>query len=328
MSLGFEQPWALLLLATTIVPWLGRGQRVLPYSCLALIPPDPLSVWIDRLLRLAGVLAALALALGIAGPYLREQRVERIGTGAHIVLLLDRSSSMNENFTGKYLGARAGESKAAVARQLLSEFVARRDHDLFAMVSFSAAPIYVLPLTEDRAAVQAAIAASGSRGHGVTHIAPGLAMALNFFAGQPITGARIVLLVSDGAARIDEQTRDRLRQAFQDTQATLYWIYLRNPKSAPLSQPPAQPNESTTPEFFLHQYFQELGVPYRAFEAENPEAMQRAIAEVERLENQPLRYLEKLPRRDVSGWCYGAALALLSLLLAAKTLELRSWPSP
>lgn len=312
-------------MATAALPWLRRGQQRLAYSSLAMIPADPLSVWVDRGLRFAGVAAVLSLVLGMAGPYLREQWVERIGTGAHIVLLLDRSSSMNENFTGRYLGARAGESKSAMARKLLSGFVARREHDLFAMVAFAAAPVYVLPLTQDRDAVQAAIAAAGGRGYGVTHIAPGLAMALDFFTGKPVTGSRIILLVSDGAARIDEETRDRLRQAFQETQSTLYWIYLRNPRSAPLAEKPANPNESTTPEYFLHQYFQELGVPYRAFEADNPEAMQRAIAEVERLENLPLRYPEKLPRRDISGGCYGLALLFLGCVIAGKTLEVKSW---
>ncbi len=325
MTLGFAEPWALLLIALAVLPWLKSGQRALAYSSLALIPADPLSVLLDRLLRLAGAAALLCLALAIAGPYLREQWVERIGTGAHIVLLLDRSSSMNENFTGKYLGARPHESKSAVARKLLSEFVARREHDLFAMVDFSAAPIYVLPLTQDRQAVQAAIAAAGGRGHGVTHIAPGLAMALDFFTGRPLTGSRIILLVSDGAARIDDETRDRLRQWFQETQSSLYWIYLRNPRGGRLSEKPANPNESTTPEYFLHQYFQTLGVPYRAFEADNPEAMQGAIAEVERLENLPLRYLEKLPRREMSTWCYGVALFFLLPLIAAKAMEVNSW---
>jgi mxaC protein len=325
MNLGFAEPWAVLLGATAALPWLRRGQRSHAYSAVSMIPSDPLSAALDRLLRFAGVAAVSFLALGLAGPYLREQWVERIGTGAHIVLLLDRSSSMNENFTGKYLGARAGDSKSAMARKLLSEFAARREHDLFAMVDFAAAPIYVLPLTQDRQAVQAAIAAAGGRGHGVTNIAPGLAMALDFFTGKPVTGSRIILLVSDGAARIDDETRDRLRQWFRATQSSLYWIYLRNPKSAPLTETPANPNESTTPEYFLHQYFQELGVPYRAFEAENPDAMQRAIAEVERLENQPLRYPEKLPRRDVSGYCYGAALVFLLLLIAAKAAEVESW---
>ncbi|BBL75684.1 vWA domain-containing protein [Methylomagnum ishizawai] len=324
MNLDLAEPWVLLLGLGAILPWLARPPA-LPYSALALVPDDPLSTGLDRLLKFAGSAAALCLALALAGPYLREQWVEKTGTGAHIVLLLDRSSSMNENFTGKYLGAKTGESKSAVARQLLGEFVARREHDLFAMVDFAAAPVYVLPLTEDRAAVEAAIAAAGGRGHGVTHIAPGLAMALDFFAGRPPTGSRIVLLVSDGAARIDEETRDRLRQSFQDTQTGLYWIYLRNPNSGRLADKPANPNESTTPEYFLDQYFQSLGIPYRAFEADNPAAMRAAIAEVERLENLPLRYREKLPRQDLSGWCYGAALPWLLLLIAAKTLEIETW---
>lgn len=325
MNLGFSEPWALGLLAAAVIPWLRRGQRVLGYSAVALLPDDPWSRWLDRGLRLAGAAAAACLALAVAGPYLREQRAERLGTGAHIVLLLDRSSSMNDNFTGKYLGARANESKSAVARQLLAEFVARRAHDLFAVVEFAAAPIYVLPLTEDRAAVQAAIAAAGGRGHGLTQVAPGLAMALEFFAGKPVTGARVILLVSDGATRIEDETRDRLRQSFQDTGSRLYWIYLRNPRGAPLAEKPVNPNESTTPEYFLDQYFRTLGVPYQAFEADNPEALRRAIAEVEKLENLPLHYFENLPRRDLSGGFFGAALAFLLVLIAAKGLEVEPW---
>lgn len=325
MSIGFLQPWALALLALAALPWFRRGQPALSYPALAMAPEDALSDWLDRGLRLAACAVFACVALGMAGPYRREQWVDRIGTGAHIVLLLDRSSSMNENFTGRYMGARATESKSAMARRLLAEFVDRRAHDLFAMVTFAAAPIYVLPLTEDREAVQAAIAAAGGRGHGLTNIAPGLAMALDFFADKPRQGSRIILLVSDGAARIDEETRDRLRQAFQETGTTLYWIYLRNPTSAPLTQKPANPNETTTPEYFLNQYFESLEVPYRAFEAENPNAMEKAIAEVERLENLPLPYREKLPREDLSGRFFGAALALLALLIGARAVEVKTW---
>jgi mxaC protein len=289
------------------------------------VPSDPLSEWIDRGLKLIACGTFICLAIGISGPYLREQWVDRIGTGAHIALLLDRSSSMNENFTGQYLGAKATESKSAMARKLLSEFVERRQHDLFGMVAFAAAPIYVLPLTEDREAVQAAIAAAGGRGHGVTNIAPGLAMALDFFAGKPREGSRIILLVSDGAARIDEETRDRLRQTFQETDTTLYWIYLRNPSSAPLTEKPANPNETTTPEYFLNEFFESLEVPYRAFEAENPNAMEKAIAEVERLETLPLPYREKLPRKDLSDRFFATALGLMMLLLGARALEVKTW---
>jgi mxaC protein len=307
------------------VPLFNSGQKKLAYSSLILLPADPLSLWIDRGLRIAAAVAVLCLALGIAGLHSREQWVERTGTGAHIVLLVDHSSSMNENFSGTYLGGQSHESKSALAARLLAEFIARRESDLFALVAFSAAPIYVLPLTQDREAVRAAVLALGGRGHGITNIAPGLAMALDYFNGQPVTGSRIVLLVSDGAARMEPEVADALRQQFQDNQAALYWIYLRNPKGSRLAEAPKNPNESTTPEYFLHQYFQSLPVPYQAYEADNPRALQQAIEAVERLENRPLIYREKLPRQDLSGYCYGAALACLLVLLAFQSMELKTW---
>lgn len=325
MNLGFATPWLLLLGIGALLPWFRAGQPALGYSSASMIPEDRLSKTIDRGLRTASSLALLALGLGAAGPYAREQWEERLGTGAHVVLLLDRSSSMNDNFSGRYLGGAAGESKNAVARRLLSEFVERRRDDLFAVVGFSAAPRYVLPLTQDREALLAAINSAGDRGHGITNVAPGLAMALDFFNGKPVTGSRIILLVSDGATRIEDENQDLIRQWFQDSHARLYWIYLRSRNGAALNREPEGASENASAEFLLHRYFQGLGVPYTAYEAENPAAVENAIADIERLANQPLRYLEKLPRKDLSGLCYAFALALLVPLLAAKTLEVRSW---
>jgi mxaC protein len=325
MNLAFSEPSALLLCLLAFVPLWQSGQTKLVYSSLSRLPEDPLSLWLDRGLRLLATFAALLLALGLAGPYQREQWIEKTGTGTHIVLLVDRSSSMNENFSGTYLGGNAHESKSALAAKLLVEFVEHRPHDLFGLAAFSAAPIYVLPLTEDREAIRAAILAQGGRGHGITNIASGLVMALDYFSGQAITGSRIVLLVSDGAARMEPETADALRQNFQDKQASLYWIYLRNPKGSMLAQAPKNPNESTTPEYFLHQYFQTLQVPYQAYEADNPQTLQAAINAVDKLENHPLVYRQKVPRKDLSEYCYGAALACLLVLLVFQSLEIKAW---
>lgn len=324
-NLAFAQSWALWLLPLALLPLVYPGQTALAYSSLSLLPPDPLSRRIDWGLRCLHTLALALIALGMAGPYLQGQWVEKIGVGAHIVLLIDRSSSMNENFSGTYMGGTARETKSALAAKLLAELVSRRPHDGFAVVAFSSAPMHVLPLTQDHAAVQAALRALGGRGHGITHIAPGMAMALAYFRGQPVTGSRVVLLVSDGAARMEPEAADAIRQQLQDTQAALYWVYLRNPKGGKLTETPKNPNESTTPEYYLHQYFQSLHIPYHAFEADNPKAMQQAIAQVESLENQPLHYREKLPKQDMSGYCFGLAMPLVLLLLAMQTLEVKTW---
>jgi mxaC protein len=182
-----------------------------------------------------------------------------------------------------------------------------------------------MPLTRDREAVLAAVNSSADRGHGVTNIASGLVMALDFFAGKPMTGSRIVLLVSDGAARIEEDTRARIRQTFAETRARLYWIYLRNRNGVRLDDQPANPGESTTPEYFLHRFFLSLDTPYEAYQAENPEDLRRAISDVEHLANEPIVYTEKVPRRDLSTSLFALALTCLVPLIASRAMEIERW---
>ena len=165
------------------------------------------------------------MVVGLAGPYYLQQSEQRIGNGAHIVLLMDRSASMNENFAGRYFGGMPGESKVAIARDIVTEFVQNRPDDFFGMISFSTTPIHVMPLTQDKTAILSAIKATKSRGRGVTNIAPGLSMALSFFTDQPMTGSRVILLVSDGAARIDTETQTTLTQMFHQNKVMLYWVY-------------------------------------------------------------------------------------------------------
>jgi mxaC protein len=325
-EIGFAKPLWLLLLPLAAVPFWRLGQTRLPYPALAWLEEDPLSKYIEKSQRVLLSAYLMSLTIALAAPFLKEQKVARLGTGAHIVLTIDHSSSMNENFSGKYLGGTAKETKSAAARRLLGEFIKQRKADLFAVVAFSTAPRRVLPLTADKDALIAAVNALGRRGRGVTNIAPGLAMALETLRAHPLTGTRVILLVSDGGARIDLDVQDRLRQEFQDLSVSLYWIYLRNPNGVSVLHPPQRHlAETQAPEVFLHRYFQTLGVPYRVFEAENPESLAEAIAAVEALANQPLLYFETLPRRDLSQSAFLLALVLGLPLLALTLLEVKRW---
>ncbi len=324
MGLSFEDPWILPFTLLALLPFFRSNHRRNRYSSLEIIPFDWVSASFFLCLRLISAAVILLLILGLASPYRHEQTVERIGKGAHIVLLLDRSASMNENFAGRYFGGEAKESKVAVARQMLIEFIKRRKDDLFGLISFSTSPIHVLPLTQNKTAILSAIQATKSRGRGVTNIAPGLSMALDFFTGKPITGSRVILLVSDGAARIDKTTQTTLSQLFSQNRAMLYWIYLRNKHSVSLSKKPPNANETTTPEYFLHQFFLTMGIPYHAFEAENPDALQHAIEEIEKLENNPIRYREKIPRHYLDDLCFQMAIIGLILLLLVKYFEYKT----
>jgi mxaC protein len=102
------------------------------------------------------------------------------------------------------------------------------------------------------------------------------------------------------------------------------WIYLRSVNS-PRLDTPGEAGESV-PEIALHRFFQTLPGAYRAYEADDPAGLARAVADVGRQQNFPLDDLERVPRRDFSRIALAAALACCALMLALRALTLRSWP--
>lgn len=314
--------WGMLLL---LLPVVNSGRQPLAQPYLAILPRDMLSLVVAVSLKLFAMLTIAALVLGIAGLHRTEQMRERVGKGAHIVLLLDRSSSMDNSFAGRSPTG-AEEAKATAARRLLTDFVQQREHDLMGIVEYSTAPLYVMPLTENKQAVTAAIAATASPALAYTHVAKGLSMALSFFQQLPLTGSRIIVLVSDGAAAISRDDEAKLRSWFKQQQVRLYWIFLRTANSPGIYEQPTDPrddNAQAMPELYLHRFFTSLGNAYQAYEAESPAALQQAIQDIDQLEHSPLIYQERLPRVDLSTHCYALAATLLLLLFGLKFAEVR-----
>jgi mxaC protein len=348
--MNFDQPaWLWLLPLASLPLVLQRRAVALPHAWLALMPRDALSEAWQWALRAAAVLALVALIVGMAGPYRPEYTVERVGRGAEIVLLLDRSLSMDQSFAGarggpgaappgngpealdyysKLRAAEGRQSKGQVARELLGEFAAKRPQDRFGMLVFSTLPIPVLAFTNNAEAIQAAISA-GNIGRGLSETNIGLALqaALGYFADRPYTGSRIVMLVSDGGDRLDVDARERVAYLARKHRVSLYWIYIRSARSPGLTPPAgdAPASADTVPEYFLHRFFESIGAPYRAYEAENPQALQAAIDDVNRLENLPITTLDTVPRRDLSPFGYATALACVLLVLGANLREIRQW---
>lgn len=346
MNIAFEHAWVLLLLPLALLPLYSRAQPALRSGWLVLAPRDALSSAVGLLLRAAMVLAPAGLLLALAGPHRPEYTVERVGRGAEIVLALDRSRSMDQGFaSGRrtpppgaanrpelldfYMSQTPGrlrESKGAAARRLLSEFVGRRPDDRFAWLVFSTLPIRVLEFTSHADAVQAAIAA-GQVGRGLAETNIGLALdaALENFDDRPYTGSRIVMLVSDGGDRLDAAMQQRLAQRLRRLRVSLVWIYLRSANSPGLDAAAEPASAEAVPELALHRFFQGLETPYRAYEAADAQALEHAIADVDRLEKRPIQYAELVPRRDLGGAAIGLSLAAMALLLAARAMEIRRW---
>ena len=323
MSIALATPAVLLLLPLALLPLMHVIQRRQDYPSLAFVDVDPLSVAIDVGLRLVGAIVIACLLLGIAGLQLKGQTIERVGEGAHIVLLIDRSRSMDDTFAGRPAG-KDEASKSAAARQLLREFVQKRPHDRFGVAAFSTMPMHVLPLTDHKEAVLAAVDAITRPGLSYTNVGLGLAMALSMHDADPTAASRAIVLVSDGAAVIDRRVQDKLRAAFAKRPVNLYWLYLRSEGSRGIFDAP-DPNTPDTPfalpERHLNKFFESLKIPYRAFEAENPAAVADAIAEIDKLERNPIQFEERIPGQDLSWLAYTAAAVGLALLLLAKLAE-------
>lgn len=346
--MNFDHPWLLWLLPLALLPLVAQPGGAISNAWLSLMPRDRASEALGWVLRSVGAVALGALVVGMADPYWPEYNVERVGKGAEIVLVLDRSRSMDQGFAGArpaggavkgtgpeaidfYMSQTPGrlrESKGKVARQMLAEFAAKRPDDRFGMIVFSTLPIRVLEFTQKREVIQAAIAA-GNIGRGLSETNIGLALqsALSYFDDQPYTGSRIIVLVSDGGDRLDSDATERIAYLVRKHRVAIYWIYLRSANSPGLMLETGEAPEAaeTVPEYVLHRYFESLGTPYHAYEAGNPEALQEAIDAVNQLENLPITSLDTVPRRDLSTSCFGAAFGCVLLLLAANLIEIRRW---
>ncbi|MCB4771475.1 VWA domain-containing protein [Ancylobacter sp. Lp-2] len=319
---GVDRPLLLGLAILAILPFLATVFARQGIPAIALAPRDGISRTVNLVLRLAGSVAILAIVLGLSGLHRREQMVARQGTGAHLVLLLDRSSSMDNSFADR---APSGdqEAKSVVAKRLLDDFVARRARDRIGVAAFSTSPMPVLPLTDHHEVVRAAIAAIDRPGLAFTDVGRGLALALSSFADDEDEASRAILLVSDGAALIDRKVQEALRDAVARTPVHLYWLFLRSRGAKGIFEepPPGENTPQANPERHLHLFFQSLGVPYRAFEATSPQAVEQAIAEIDRQETRPLTYFERVPRRDLARPAFVVATVATALLLLAKLAE-------
>jgi mxaC protein len=328
MPFDFTEPWMLLLLPLSLLPLVRRRNDNLAFSALAWLPADPLGRALGALWRGCAVVAMAAIVVGLAAPARPETDEPRIGRGAEIMLLMDRSASMDARVPRRLEAAgirEDGSSKNELARVALSRFVTQRTTDRFGLMMFGTSPLLSLPLTRDHQAIEAAIAGTAiGRGMPDTVLDRALISAIDTFNGRPYAGSRVIVLVSDGGARLSPIDRRLIAAGLERNRIALYFIYLRSGGYSPNLNAIAPSSESSE-EVELHRYFLSLKTPYHWYQAEDSNAMAAAMAQINREQNLPASFAEHLPRQDRSAVFFAAALAGCTLLLALRLLQLRSW---
>ncbi len=324
MTLSF--PWVLWFLPLAFIPLIFKETFLQYYSWNEMIPKDRLSSIIAIILKFIATLILITIIVGLSGPHSQQREIEKIGIGAQIGLVLDRSASMDDPFAGKD-ESKVGEMKSAAAARLITDFVNSRKNDMMGMVSFSNSAMYVLPLTDNKNAIIAAVRATAGNALFQTNIGSGLTTGAELFNKVPDSGSRAVILLSDGAGRIDAATQEKIKDWFGRLKISLYWIVLRQPGGISIFNTSfkARDDDALPPQIELNEFFKSLNSPFQAYEAEDPKTLQKAIEDINQKEKKPIKYFEKIPGQDYSTHCFVTAALLMIALLTLKLIEVRSW---
>ncbi len=323
--MSFSNPWLLWLLPLAFLPLIFQRAHSKNYSWLEMLPADPLSDLIGLILKALAVLTLLFIVLGLSAPHTNQQKIQRIGVGAQIGLVLDRSASMDDPFSG--MAGVVGENKSAAAARLITQFVQSRQNDLIGMVTFSNSAMHVLPLTDNKLAIVAAVQATAGNALFQTNIGSGLTAGAELFEKVPDSGSRAVILLSDGAGRIGAEAQQKIRDWYDRMHISLYWIVLRQPGGLSIfdkSYKP-DPDRALPAEVELYEFFKTMKTEFHAYEAEDPKTLQLAIDDINRKERKPIKYFEKIPGKDLSNICFLIAAGMIALLLGVKYLEINTW---
>lgn len=327
--MSFMNPLFLWLLPLALLPLLLERTHTRSYSWVAMLPSDPLSNIVSIFLKLLAVVALLFILLGLASPQTPEEQVEKIGVGAQIALVLDRSASMDDPFSGAGQGGRVGETKSGAASRLLTQFINERDNDMIGLVTFSNSAMHVLPLTDNREAILAAVRATAGTALFQTNIGSGLTSGVSLFDKVPNSGSRAIILVSDGAGRMGADVQQKIRDWLDRMEVGLYWIVLKQPGGLSIFDTEYKPpeDEALPAVIELNEFFKTLKTPFNAYEADDPSSLARAIEDINQKEKKPITYLEKIPGTNYTRHCFAIAALMIALLLGVKYLEVRTWHS-
>lgn len=322
-----HQPWAFVLLPLALIPLLLNSRSGVAYSSLSMVPPDRLSDFMGLILRYLVTVTLLLMVLALAELELKGGELLRTGTGAQVVLVIDRSASMDDPFAGAGTQGRVGENKSGAAKRLITQFVKNRPDDMVGIVAFSNSPLRAIPLTQSREAIYAAIEAASGSGLLQTNIGAGLTTGIALFDKIPNSGSRAVILLSDGAGRISTKAKQKISNWLVREKLNLYWIVLRQPNGISIFSDnyPLDDEGQEPAEIELHKFFQTIPTKYTAYEAEDPKTLQLAIEDINAREKNPIRYMEQLPGRDLSTFFLGLAALLLLALVVIRHLGIQSW---
>jgi len=318
------QPWALLLLPVMLAPFVFKSHQGQLYSWLEIAPQDRVSDIANWIVKTIIALILLSMVLALASPQGASKKEQKVGKGAQTVFVIDRSVSMDHPFAGQSTSGRAAEIKSAAARRLITGFIDSRPDDMMGVVGFTNSSLYGMKITTNRDAIHAAINAATGPALNQTNIGAGITQAVSLFDSIQSSGSRAVILLSDGAGKLSPRVKRKISEYFVGKKLSLYWIVLREPDDISIFTKNSYPDDNLPDSIALDRYFKSLNIKYKAFEADNPTALQSALQYIDSKEKNRIQYQVNIPGRDYSKDMILLALVLSLLILIIKNLKVRA----
>lgn len=314
LAIDFASPWVLLLLLLLPCWWLWRRRRRAP--AIVFSRTDVLArgrrggALARRVLGTLRVLLIAGLIVALARPR-SGAHTENIDTeGINIVIAIDLSSSMlSEDFQP--------QNRLEVAKEKVKQFILGRHSDRIGLVAFAGEALTQVPLTVDYPVLLAAVdnLQAGQLEDG-TAIGTAIATAANRLRTAP-GHSRVLILLTDGEnnrGAIDPRTA---AQAAAAVGVKIYTIGAGTEGMAPVpvgrglmgmryEYRPVEIDEG-----LLRDVATTTGGRY--FRAVDAAALQRIYAQIDQLEQEPVRAHTYVRYTDEYRWPLAVALIALAL---------------
>jgi len=320
--LNFAYPWLLLLLPLPLLAyWLLPAYRE---------PRQPVRVpFLNLLSRLAGqdasaagtiyrrnlpqrimvILVWIGLATALARPQWVDEPIVKELPMRDLLVAVDLSGSMEtRDFTDS---GGAVTDRLTAARQVLDDFLSRRDGDRVGLIFFGSAAYVQAPFTEDLDVVRALMDEAQVRMLGPkTMLGDAIGVAINLFERSEVDD-RVLIVLTDGNDTGSLVPPQRAAEIARDNGVTIYTIAMGDPQAA---------GEQALDEKTLQAIAATTGGQY--FHAQDRAELDGIYATLDQLNPRQVETLSYRPEHELYFWPGGVAL-LISLLFFS-VVELRS----
>jgi len=319
--MSFIEPYWLLLLPLAALPFIISVSDKFLISNIDVFHQDNFSKKINLLTKIIMSLINVTLIVVLANPWTNSSTITQVGKGAQLVFVIDRSVSMAKPFIGGD-DINKSEIKSLATRRILKKFIKKRPLDMIGVVGFSNSALYGSKITKNRSYTYAAIDAATRSSVNQTNIGSGISSGLFMFSEIETTGSQALILLSDGAGKISKRVKNKISTIFSEKKINLYWIIIKEPNDVSLFSGNTYLKDREPTVIKLDSFFKSLNTEYKAYEAENPDALSEAIKDIDSKEKRPIKIERNIPGKNYNPLLLRILLSLLLLLIIIKNFRI------